>query len=308
MTEIAATKPDDVGLSASRLARLEPWMRSQIDSGRLAGIEVMINRRGRTAFHHCTGKRDLARGTNATPDTIYRVYSMTKALTSVAVMMLYEEGRFQLDDPVSKVLPAFSNMRVFTGGGYGSVITVPAVRDITYRDLLTHTSGLTYGFMQAGPVDAAYRAQGIELPGTEKSLAEMMNLLAAQPLIAQPGAEWNYSHATDVLGHLVAAMSGQPFDQFLRERVIAPLGMTDTDFVVPAAKVNRFAANYMRGEDGRPKLIDDPEKSRYLAPPKAPSGGGGLVSTARDYMRFCQMLLGKGALVLSVCSAARPSN
>ena len=296
MHEIATAKPEEVGLSGERLARIEPWLQRQVESGRLAGVEVMINRRGRTAFHHCVGQRDIARRTVATPDTIYRIYSMTKALTSVAIMMLYEEGRFQLDDPISKFLPKFGNQRVFTGGGYGAVMTEPAVRDITFRDLLTHTSGLTYGFMQASPVDAAYRAKGIELPGTDMPLGEMIDLLAEQPLIAQPGAEWNYSLSTDVLGHLVAVISGRPFDQFLRERVIVPLGMKDTDFHVQGGNVARFAANYMRGEDGRPKLIDDPETSRFLATPKAPSGGGGLVSTARDYMRFCQMLLGKGAL------------
>jgi CubicO group peptidase (beta-lactamase class C family) len=296
MSEILSARPEDVGFAGARLARIEPWMRNLVDSGKLAGVEVMINRRGRTAFHHCVGKRDLARGTDATPDTLYRIYSMTKAMTSVAIMMLYEEGAFQLDDPITKFLPMFKNQRVFTGGGYGATITEPAVRDITFRDLLTHTSGLTYGFMMATPVDAAYRAKGIEIPGTDKSLAEMVDLIAGEPLIAQPGAEWNYSVATDVLGHLVAVLSGKPFDDFLRERVIRPLDMRDTDFVVPAGKVNRFAACYMRGEDGKLKLIDDPEKSRYLAATRAPSGGGGLVSTARDYMRFCRMLLGKGAL------------
>ena len=296
MTELTTLKPETAGLSSARIARIDPWMRRQVESGRLAGLEVMIYRRGGTVFHRCFGKRDLARGTDATPDTIYRIYSMTKAMTSVAIMMLHEEGRFQLDDPINRFVPVFSNMRVFTGGGYGATITEPAQRDVTFRDLLTHTSGLTYGFMQATPVDAAYRAKGIELPGTDKPLAEVIDLIAAQPLIAQPGTEWNYSVSTDVLGHLIAVVSGQPFDQFLREKVIGPLGMTDTDFHVPAGKVARFAASYTRGEDGKLKLIDDPEKSRYLAPTKTTSGGGGLVSTARDYMRFCQMLLGRGAL------------
>ena len=296
MTEMMTAKPEDVGLSAERLARVESWMRQQVEGGRLAGVEVMVNRRGRTAFHRCEGKRDLARATKATPDTIYRIYSMTKAMTSVAIMMLYEEGRFQLDDPISRFLPAFAGQRVFSGGGFGAVQSEPAVRDITFRDLLTHTSGLTYGFMQANPVDAIYRAQTLELPGTDMTLTEFADKVAKVPLIAQPGAEWNYSVSTDILGHLVAVISGQPFDQFLRERVIGPLGMTDTDFQVPAAKVGRFAACYMRGPDGRPELQDDPEKSRFLKAPKAPSGGGGLVSTARDYMRFAQMLLGRGAL------------
>jgi CubicO group peptidase (beta-lactamase class C family) len=270
-------------------------MRQQISGGRLAGIEVMINRRGQTAFHRCHGKRDLARNADATPETIYRIYSMTKPLTAAAIMMLYEEGHFQLDDPITRYLPAFAGQRVFTGGGYGAIMSEPALRDVTFRDLLTHTSGLTYGFMQATPVDAMYRAQKIELPGSHQSLGDIVARLAKQPLIAQPGREWNYSVSSDVLGHLVAVISGRPFDEFLRERVIGPLGMVDTDFFVPAIKVVRFAANYERGPDGRPRLLEDPETSRFLEPPKAPSGGGGLVATARDYMRFCQMLLRRGA-------------
>lgn len=293
MSEIA-TRPQDVGFCSDRLERIATWMQQQVAGGRLAGIEVMINRRGRTAFHRCHGKRDLARGRGATPDTIYRIYSMTKPLTAVAAMMLYEEGRFQLDDPIARYLPEFAGQRVFAAGGYGAVVTEPAVRDISFRDLLTHTSGLTYAFMQATPVDAMYRAQKIEMPGSTEPLGEIIARLAKLPLIAQPGTEWNYSIASDVLGHLIAVISGQPFDAFLRERVIAPLGMADTDFFVPSDKVNRFAANYDKGPDGRPRLLDDPETSPFLSPPKAPSGGGGLVSTARDYMRFCEMLLARG--------------
>jgi CubicO group peptidase (beta-lactamase class C family) len=295
MPDIATAKPEDVGFCPKRIARLDAWMQQLVASGRLAGMELMVNRRGHTAFHRCHGKRDLARNTDATPDTIYRIYSMTKPMTAVAAMMLYEEGRFQLDDPITRYLPEFAGLRVFTGGGYGAVMTEPAVRDITIRDLLTHTAGLTYGFMQATPVDAIYRAQKIELPGSTDSLADVMARLAKAPLIAQPGAEWNYSIASDVVGHLVAVISGRPFDDFLRERVIAPLGMADTDFFVPSAKVGRFAANYEKGPDGKPRLIDDPETSRFLKAPMAPSGGGGLVGTARDYMRFAQMLLDKGA-------------
>jgi CubicO group peptidase (beta-lactamase class C family) len=296
MDEIAAARPEEVGLCSKRIERVATWMQRQVADGRLAGIEVMIERRGRTAFHRCQGKADLARSADATPDTIYRIYSMTKPLTSVAAMMLYEEGRFQLDDPIARYLPGFTGQRVFTGGGYGAVMTEPAVRDITFRDLLTHTSGLTYGFMRATPVDAVYRAEGIELPGAEEPLGDIVARLAKVPLIAQPGKEWNYSIATDVLGHLVAVISGQPFDTFLRERILRPLGMLDTGFFVPPDKVQRFAASYQRGPDGRPQLIDDPETSRFLTPPRAPSGGGGLTGTARDYMRFCRMLLAGGAL------------
>ncbi|HEX6000423.1 MAG TPA: serine hydrolase domain-containing protein, partial [Hyphomicrobiaceae bacterium] len=170
MSQPAIANPEDVGFSPERMGRIEAWMREQVAGGRLAGIEVMINRRGRTAFHRCEGKADLERGVEATPDTIYRIYSMTKALTAVAAMILYEEGHFQLDDPISRVLPEFAGQRVFIGGGYGAVVTEPAVRDITFRDLLTHTSGLTYGFMHATPVDAIYRSQKIELPGSEEPL------------------------------------------------------------------------------------------------------------------------------------------
>jgi CubicO group peptidase (beta-lactamase class C family) len=292
MNEIVTAKPEDVGLCSTRLGRVEAWMQQQVAGGRLAGVEVMINRRGRTAFHRCHGKRDLARNADATPDTIFRIYSMTKPITAVAAMMLYEEGRFQLDDPITRFLPELAGQRVFTGGGYGAVMTEPAKRDITFRDLLTHTSGLTYGFMRATPVDAIYRAQGIELPGAEVPLGEIVARLAKVPLIAQPGAEWNYSIASDVLD--LTVISGRPFDAFLRERILAPLGMADTDFQVPSGKGSRFAASYDKGPDGRPRLIDDPETSRFLSAPKAPSGGGGLVGTARDYMRFCQMLLARG--------------
>jgi CubicO group peptidase (beta-lactamase class C family) len=295
MHESATTKPQDAGFSPGRIERIETWMREQISAHRLAGVVVMINRGGYTAFHRWHGKRNLARNAEATPDTIYRIYSMTKPLTAVAIMMLYEEGRFQLDDPITRYLPTFANQRVFSGGGYGAVMTEPAMRDITFRDLLTHTSGLTYGFMQATPIDAVYRAQKLELPGSEEPLGDIVARLGKVPLIAQPGTEWNYSIATDVLGHLVAVISGRPFDEFLRERVIGPLEMVDTDFYVPAGKVDRFAANYKRGPDGRPELLEDPQLSRFLQPPKAPSGGGGLVGTARDYMRFCQMLLRRGA-------------
>jgi CubicO group peptidase (beta-lactamase class C family) len=283
MNESPTSKPKDVGFCSRRIERVEDWMRRQVSDERLAGIEVLINRRGHTVFHRCHGKRDLARNAEATPETIYRIYSMTKPLTAVAIMMLYEEGRFQLDDPITRFLPAFAQQRVFTGGGYGAVMTEPAVRDITFRDLLTHTSGLTYAFMQATPVDAMYRAQKLELPGSLEPLGELMGRLAKVPLIAQPGTEWNYSVSSDVLGHLVAVISGRPFEEFLRERIIRPLEMVDTEFFVPSDKVNRFAANYERGPDGRPRLLEDPETSRFLQAPKAPSGGGGLVGTARDY-------------------------
>ncbi|MEJ1978244.1 MAG: serine hydrolase domain-containing protein [Acetobacteraceae bacterium] len=289
-------KPEDVGLSSARLKRVETWAQRLVDNGKLAGLSTMVARRGRVVHHACFGLSDLARGTPMAPDTIVRIYSMTKPLTSAAIMMLYEEGRFQLDDPITRFLPCFADMRVFAGGARGKIDTVPAARDITFRDLLTHTSGLTYGFMESTLVDAQYREHGVDFQAEGATLAEVVERVAALPLLAQPGTEWNYSVATDVLGHLVAVVSGQSFDSFLQERVIGPLGMTDTSFHVPPEKLPRFAANYVRGGDGSLALLDDPATSRYGAPRTLCSGGGGLVSTAADYMRFCQMMLNKGEL------------
>ena len=288
------TKPEEVGLSSERLERVDAWMRSLVERGKLAGVQTMVARRGRIAWFRSCGLADLARGRRMAPDTIVRIYSMTKPLTSVAAMMLYEQGCFQLDDPITRYLPAFANMRVFAGGSRGRWDSVPAERDITFRDLLTHTSGLTYGFMESTLVDAMYRDNGIDFQTSPASLGEVVERAAELPLLAQPGAEWNYSIATDVLGHLVAVISGRPFGDFLREEIIRPLGMYDTDFHVPEEKLGRFAANYARGADGALRLIDDPAESPYRSPNRLCSGGGGLVSTASDYMRFCRFMLNKG--------------
>ena len=288
---------EDIGLSTKRLSRIDGWMDRLVADGKLAGLSVAVMRHGQVAYSRATGLADMARGTPFAADTIVRIYSMTKPLTSTAIMMLYEEGRFQLDDPISRFLPGFANQRVATGGSRGKIDSVPAVRDITFRDLLTHTSGLTYGFMESTAVDAMYRDTGVDFQTSETSLAEVVDLLAACPLIAQPGTQWNYSVATDVLGRLVEVISGQPFDQFLAERVIGPLGMVDTGFDVPAGKLGRFAANYARHpKTGALMLIDDPQKSRYGSPRTVCSGGGGLVATAGDYLRFCRFMLNKGEL------------
>ncbi|ACL60913.1 serine hydrolase domain-containing protein [Methylobacterium nodulans] len=295
MPEIS-TPPEAVGLSAERLERIDPWMRRYVEAGKLAGLSVTVARRGEVVFSRAHGLADLARERPMADDTIVRVYSMTKPLTSVAVMMLYEEGRFQLDDPVTRFLPEFRDMRVLTGGSRKKWESVPAERDITIRDLLTHTSGLTYGFMESTLVDAMYRDEGIDFQTAETSLADVVARAASLPLLSQPGAEWNYSIATDVLGHLVAVVSGVPFDEFLRRRIIHPLGMVDTDFHVPAEKLPRFASNYAYGQDGQLTLIDDAIEGRYAHPRAVPSGGGGLVSTAADYARFCRFILDRGEL------------
>ena len=296
MTDLVITSPEQVGLSAARLARIEGWAQRQVDEGRLPGVITLVARRDRVAHLHVCGQADIARGVKLSAETIFRIYSMTKPLTTMAAMMLYEEGRFQLDDPVARFLPCFADMRVFTGGSRGKFETVPAERDITFRDLMTHTSGLTYGFMEAHPVDAAYRANGIDFQTSEATLGEAVERLAGLPLIAQPGRAWNYSVATDVLGHLVAVMSGQSFDRFLQARVLDPLGMADTGFFVPEEKLPRFAANYARGADGALVVVDDPQTSIFRRQRLIASGGGGLCSTLADYLRFCRMMLNKGEL------------
>jgi CubicO group peptidase (beta-lactamase class C family) len=296
MDTLPLVSPDQVGLSAARLARISSWMRGWVDSGKLPGMTVCVMRRGELAFAETYGKADVERNKPMRPDTIVRIYSMTKPLTSTAIMMLYEEGRFQLDDPISKFIPAFKNPRVYAGGSRGKIDSVPAEREITFRDLLTHTSGLTYGFMESTPVDAVYRDQKIDFGTATASLADVVERLAAVPLIAQPGKAWNYSVATDVLGYLVQVISGQPFDVFLREKVLKPLRMLDTDFIVAKDKQERFATCYMPGKDGKLAVMDDPTKSTYLAPRKGYSGGGGLAGTAGDYLRFCKFMLNKGEL------------
>ena len=296
MSAAVTARPEDVGLSSERLARIGTWMRGWVDSGRLPGLLTMVMRRGEVVWLDTCGMADIARGRPVAEDTLYRFYSMTKPLTSTAIMMLYEEGRFQLDDPIARFLPAFRDMRVFTTGTPLKWDSEPARRGITFRDLLTHTSGLTYGFMNATPVDALYRERGVDFQTAQTSLAEVVDAAAALPLLAQPGEAWNYSIATDVLGRLVEVIAGIPFERFLRERVLKPLGMHETDFHVPDDKAHRFAANYVPGADGTLTLADDPQDSRFRQPPRVPSGGGGLVSTAADYARFCRFILGKGQL------------
>jgi CubicO group peptidase (beta-lactamase class C family) len=294
--DIQQVKPEAVGLSSARLARVDAWRDALVADGKLAGATTLVMRRGQVAHLGCSGLADMARGKPMAPDSILRIYSMTKPLTSVAIMMLYEEGRFQLDDPITRFLPCFKEMRVFISGSRGSYESVPAERDITFRDLLTHTAGLTYGMMHANMVDAMYRERGVDFQTSDLSLSGVVEIAASLPLLAQPGKEWNYSIATDVLGHLVAVISGQPFATFLTEKVIAPLGMVDTGFHVTGDKIPRFAANYRRGEDSRLALIDDPMESRFGTAREIASGGGGLVSTVGDYARFCRFLLNKGEL------------
>ena len=290
------TWPEEVGLSSPRLARISQWMRQWVDSGRLPGLLVAVVRDDRLAWFETCGYRDVEAGRAVEPNTLYRLYSMTKPITTVAALILYEEGRFQLDDPIAKYIPAFAETKVFAHGDVESFETEPLARPITVHDLMTHTSGLTYAFQREHVVDALYRKHGTEFNANLGPLAGLVEATAAQPLVFQPGARWNYGVSTDVLGRLVEIWSGRPLDIFLAERILAPLGMRDTGFHVPEGEGERFASNYTRADDGGLALLDAAGESRFLEPAATLSGGGGLVSTAADYLRFTRMLRGKGAL------------
>jgi CubicO group peptidase (beta-lactamase class C family) len=279
--------PEDVGLSAARLYKIDHLTQNYINEGKIPGSVTLVARQGRIVHMTSQGKMDIEADKDMSDDTIFRIYSMSKAITSTALMMLYEDGRFQLDDPVERFIPAFKRLKVYSADGNHT----PPVRPMTIRDLLTHTSGLTYGFMQSTAVDAMYREQGVE---QSASLDEMVAKLADIPLLFTPGSRWSYSVATDVCGYLVEKISATPFDEFLREQIFDPLEMEDTGFSVPEDKVHRFAANYERTTDDHMVLADSPESSQYLQQPGLLSGGGGLVSTIHDYYKFASMLLNQG--------------
>ena len=291
------SKPEDVGLDADRLANIPNYFSSYIDRGKLAGFSTLVSRGGEIAHFEVRGNRDRERGLPMEKDTIFRIYSMTKPITSLALMMLYEEGHFQLNHPVSRYIPEFKKLKVWAGGTAEKYETKSCAREMTIRDLLTHTSGLTYGFMHVHPVDQLYRDAGIDGANTVKlTLKEMVTALADIPLLFSPGEQWSYSVATDVCGYLVEVLSGRPLDEFLASRIFAPLGMDDTGFFVPKDKLGRFATNYFKDpRSGKTGIMDlGDETSTYATPPKFLSGGGGLVSTMMDYWRFCQMLLNGG--------------
>lgn len=291
-------KAEELGFSGERLGRIESFLQKHyIDSGELPGALTMILRRGQVAHLGMTGVMDMERGIPVAPDTIYRIYSMTKPITSLAIMMLVEQGLVALDDAVEKFIPSWKSLGVYAGGALGDFQTTPPARPMTVVDLLRHTSGLTYGFMNRTPVDAAYRELGLgdfKAPG---GLKAMIDQLATLPLEFSPGEMWNYSHATDVLGYLVEQISGESFRTFIRTRILGPLGMNDTDFHVPPEKRARFASCYEAKPEGL-ALADDGQNSTLPTQPmldRGGSGGGGLCGTAADYMAFCRMLLAGGA-------------
>ena len=302
--DIPTAQPESVGLSSERLDRIGRLVGQSIADKQIAGAVTMVVRHGRVAWFKAQGMSDRETGKVMQPDTIFRICSMTKPITSVAVMMLYEEGRFQLSDPVSKYLPEFKNPKVLVKPASGQPYSIPATREITIRDLLRHTSGLTYNWnVDLGKMyNNANVATGL-LP-YDGTIDDSVKRLAALPLLFNPGERWEYSLGVDVLGRLVEVVSGKPLDEFFRVRIFEPLGMKDTYFFPPDNKLDRLAAAYRYEDDKGLSRFPDGSVTEgllvysadypYHGPRKLFSGGGGLTSTASDYARFCQMMLDKG--------------
>ena len=286
------------GIAIDALQRLDQHLLTRyIEAEKIAGCLTLIARRGELAHLSAMGMMDRERGLPMAEDAIFRIYSMTKPITSVALMMLFERGAFQLSDPVARFIPQWAELQVMTGGEYPDYATAPPERPMTIRDLLSHQSGLTYGFME-GPLEAGYFKHKVYQAGMMRGrdLQSMIDRLAELPLKFSPGDNWNYGVSTDVCGYLVQEISGRRFDEYLREEIFEPLGMEDTGFYVPAEKQHRLAANYERGADKQLRPLDIFGAGEYFEEPTFLSGGGGLVSTAQDYQRFCQMLLNGGQL------------
>ncbi len=291
---VSLASPAALGFDAARLARIDRFLAEHyVEPGRLPCALLLVARRGEIVHRSVLGHASLERGQRLAEDTIFRIYSMTKPVTSVALMMLVEEGRIALDDPVAKWIPSWHELGVYRAGQPGVFATVPAEAPMRVLDLMRHTSGLTYGFQNRTNVDAAYRTLKLD-PFQAESLESFVDALGRVPLEFSPGTSWNYGVSTDVVGHLVALASGQPFDVFVTSRILQPLGMHDTDFHVPEAKLARFADCYVRSASG--KLVPTPGLNDFAKPARAPSGGGGLVGTAADYLRFCEMLRRGGEL------------
>ncbi|MQA94894.1 MAG: serine hydrolase [Streptosporangiales bacterium] len=293
----AETDAVAAGFIPERLARIDSHFAKYVEDGRLPGWLTMISRGGQLAHLSCHGRRDAEAELPVEEDTLFRIYSMTKPITSVAALMLYEEGAFELTDPVADFIPSFADMRVFRGGTAAKPVTVPATEPVRIWHLLTHTAGLTYGFHYVHPVDEMYRKAGFEWgQPRDYDLAGCCDAWAAQPLLFEPGSEWNYSVATDVLGRVVEVASGQSLADFFAQRILGPLKMTDTTFQVTGDDLNRLAALYVPDPQTGKILRNDAAGKGITREPRMHSGGGGLASTAGDYMRFARMLLGGGEL------------
>jgi len=288
--------PESVGLGTRRLERIRPWMQAYVDDGKLPGASVLVARAGEIAWVATAGYADVEGRRRLETGHLMRFYSMTKPVTSVAAMMLYEQGRFQLDDPVSRYLPALDDLRVHVSGEGEQMESEPARRPVTVHQLLTHTAGFTYGLDNDHPVSRLYRERRTDFYPADGPLPEVISRLARIPLVHHPGERWNYGVATDVLGHLVEVLSGQSLDRFFAEHILGPLGMVDTAFRVPQEKHDRLALLYGPSKSGGLTLLEPPGVSPYFNNVTTFAGGAGLISTLGDYYRFTEMLRRGGEL------------
>ena len=292
-----APSPEVLGFDADRLGALDGYMSGMVEAGMVAGTSTLLMRHGQIVAFNTFGKARLGDEAALARDAIFRIYSMTKPVTGVAMMILFEEGRWRLDDPITDVLPELAGQKVFAGlAPDGTMLTQDAIRPPTMRELMSHTTGLGYGLFDVHPIERAYREAGVMMANSHEDLVRRA---ATIPLMFQPGTEWFYSIATDLQALVVERLSGQTFGEFLRTRIFAPLGMVDTGFHVPTDQVHRLTEMYSGDGKGGLKAATeafDMPINDYTHPPRFEGGGGGLVSTAIDYARFCQMILNKGEL------------
>ena len=292
-----ATSPEALGFDSERLSRLDAYMAGMVDAGRVAGVSTLILRHGRIVANRTHGRAALEAPEPLSPDAIFRIYSMTKPIAAAAMMILFEEGHWVLDDPVTKFIPEFADLKVCSGvGSDGQMIIEDAKRPPTMREVMSHTAGFAYGLFDFHPLERAYLAEGIARPGGDQ---EFIDKVAAQPLMFQPGTEWFYSIASGLLGVIISRISGQTFGDFLQTRIFAPLGMNDTAFQTRADNADRLVTFYQDDSQGGLKPVTEvlgAPINAFTAPPPFQDGGGGLVSTIGDYARFAQMILNKGEL------------
>jgi len=296
-SDLAQVRPDSVGFSSERLERLHNLMQQTVDQKQIAGIVTILARHGKIVDYRTYGERDMSTHAPMTKDVIFRDYSMTKPVTGVAMMILYEQGKWLPSDPIAKFIPEFAHLKVYNGvDADGKPVLVDPDHAPTMRELMSHTAGFTYGFFGSTPVDKMYRESQ---PLQSKNLQEFIDKMARLPLLYQPGKGWTYSMSMDIEGYIVEKLSGQSLPDFMRDQIFKPLGMKDSAFYVPTDKRNRFSAVYTTGPNGEIVPVEAGPSGRsteYATQPTMPSGGGGLVSTAADYYRFAQMLLSKGEL------------
>ena len=287
-------RPEEVGLSATALERITTTLQSYVDSGQFPGLLTVVARHGKLAYVSSVGWMDAEHQHAMSPDAVFRIYSLTKPITSTAVMQLYERKKLRLDDPVSKYIPAFAGVKVYAGGGAATPVLRDPERPVTIADLLTHTSGLTYGFIGNTPADSIYRRAGLNNP--HWTLAQLSDSLAHLPLAFSPGSRWNYGYSIDVLARIVEVVSGMTFDRYLDSALFRPLGMSMTAFHLTPGMEGHLATLYTRGPDGKLQASAPLIAPEYTSEGRMLSGGGGLLSTVGDYLRFAQMLLNGGEL------------